>query len=180
MRSLTHQPPPAVPDVPRPLHGLVRHAPQPPIADIYVAIESPLFDLTRAAGAGAGSKQAPGAGPARRLERGSTHMPKIRRALVDFVAYWAAGRRDTFLPARGGTHRGDAGSSAPGYCGTGGTLFLRIARLTFDRLGLVDEGESTAQLLIHFGVHGYIALQFVNGIVKLLDLRSFIRALAAL
>lgn len=69
-------------------------------------------------------------------------MPKVARALVDFDVRWgtrAPGYFSAFAAA--GEEEARMGPALEGIERLDGTLFVRVAGLTFDRLGWVDEGE---------------------------------------
>lgn len=120
-----------------------------PIADFYAATDAQLF-APAGARAGAGWRQAPGSAWPRVIESGvrfpDEHAPKIARALVDFAARWGTrppGYFSAFATTSEEKARTGAGR-APALEGIerlDGTLFVRIAGLTFDRLGWVDERE---------------------------------------
>ncbi|KAH8985107.1 hypothetical protein EDB92DRAFT_1884288 [Lactarius akahatsu] len=122
-----------------------------PIADFYAATDAQLF-APAGARAGAGWRQAPGSAWPRVIESGvrfpDEHAPKLVRALVSFAARWGTrppGCFSAFAPTGEEKARTGAGrASAPALEGIeslDGTLFVRVAGLTFDRLGWVDEGE---------------------------------------
>ncbi len=71
------------------------------------------------------------------------HAPKIARALADFAARWGTRAPGYFsaFAAAGEKVRTGVASALEGIERLDGTLFVRIAGLTFDRLGWVDEGE---------------------------------------
>ncbi|KAH9170233.1 hypothetical protein EDB89DRAFT_1979523 [Lactarius sanguifluus] len=135
-RPLVRQSPAVAPDVPRCVRGLL---------------------LTPAgARAGAGWRQAPGSAWPRVIESGvrfpDEHAPKIARALVDFAARWGTrspGYFSAFVATGEEKARAGAGRApAPALEGIerlDGTLFVRVAGLTFDRLGWVDEREKAGQ-----------------------------------
>ncbi|KAI9439338.1 hypothetical protein H4582DRAFT_1948603 [Lactarius indigo] len=115
--------------------------------DFYAATETQLF-APAGARAGAGWRQAPVSAWPRVMESGirfpDEHGPKLARALSDFAARW--GTRSAGAPALEGIERLD------------GTLFLRVAGLTFDRLGWVDEGEKAG----HWDRDGFPVLDEYN------------------
>ncbi|KAF8259805.1 hypothetical protein EI94DRAFT_1706802 [Lactarius quietus] len=67
------------------------------------------------------------------------HGPKIARALADFAARWGTRAPGYFSAA--GEEGGCTGAPLEGIERLDGTLFVRVAGLTFDRLGWVGEGE---------------------------------------
>ena len=118
-----------------------------PIADFYAATEAQLYAPARAAGAGAGWTQAPVSAWPRVIRNAiwfqDEHMPKIARALMDFAVRWGT-RAPEYFSAAGKEEEDRKADQAPSLDGVerlDGTLFVRVAGLTFDRLGWVDEGE---------------------------------------
>jgi len=73
-------------------------------------------------------------------------MPKVARALMDFAVRWGTRAPEYFTAASAEKER--TGAQAPAFEGIerlDGTLFVRVAGLTFDRVGWVDEGENAGQ-----------------------------------
>jgi len=112
-----------------------------PIADFYAATNAQQFEPART-GIGAGALASPGSAWTRiipsALHGPDGHMPKIARALANFAMRWGA-RPPGYFSAR----ESDAGQqpSLEGIEKLDGTLFVRVAGLTFDRLGWMHEGE---------------------------------------
>jgi hypothetical protein len=70
-------------------------------------------------------------------------MPKIARALMD-IAVHKGTRATEYFSAAGEEEKEYTGArvlSLEGIERLDGTLFVRVAGLTFDRLGWLDEGE---------------------------------------
>jgi hypothetical protein len=120
-----------------------------PIADFYAATDAQLYAPAKAAGAGAdaGWTQAPVSAWPRIIQNAiwfkDEHMPKIARALMDFAVRWG-NRAPGYFSAAGKEENERTGAQAVALEGIDkldGTLFVRVAGLTFDRLGWVDEGE---------------------------------------
>jgi len=117
-----------------------------PIADFYAATDAQQF-APAGARAGAGWRQVPGSAWPRVIESAirfpDEHAPKIARALADFAARWGTRALGYFsaFAAAGEKVRTGVASALEGIERLDGTLFVRIAGLTFDRLGWVDEGE---------------------------------------
>ncbi|KAH8989304.1 hypothetical protein EDB83DRAFT_2481591 [Lactarius deliciosus] len=120
-----------------------------PIADFYAATDAQL-SAPAGDGTGAGWRQAPGSAWPRVIESGvrfpDEHAPKIARALVDFATRWGT-RPPGYFSAFAATGEEKARTGAgralalEGIERLDGTLFVRVAGLTFDRLGWVDERE---------------------------------------
>ncbi|KAI9455663.1 hypothetical protein BJY52DRAFT_1121741, partial [Lactarius psammicola] len=121
-----------------------------PVADFYTATEAQLFAPSRA-GSDAGLTRAPGSAWPRVIQSAvrfqDEHAPKIARALADFAAHWGT-RTPGYFSALAATGEEDkvrtGAAEVPALEGIerlDGTLFVRVAGLTFDRLGWVDEGE---------------------------------------
>ncbi|KAH9052772.1 hypothetical protein EDB87DRAFT_1570004 [Lactarius vividus] len=120
-----------------------------PIGDFYAATDAQLFPPAGAgARAGGGWRQAPGSAWPRIIESGvrfpDEHAPKIARALMDFATRWGT-RPPGYFSAFAATSEEKAERApAPALEGIerlDGTLFVRVAGLTFDRLGWVDGPE---------------------------------------
>jgi hypothetical protein len=118
-----------------------------PIADFYAATDVQLFAPARAARAGAGWTQAPVSAWPRVIQNAiwfqDEHMPKIARALMDFAVRWGT-RAPEYFSAAGKEAKECTGVEAVALEGVerlDGTLFVRVAGLTFNRLGWLDEGE---------------------------------------
>lgn len=76
------------------------------------------------------------------------HAPKIARALVDFDARWGTRAPGYFAACATVDEEEARMAAATGLEGVeilDGTLFARVAGLTFDRLGWVDEDEKAGQ-----------------------------------
>lgn len=118
-----------------------------PVADFYAATEAQLYAPARAAGAGAGWTQAPVSAWPRIIQNAiwfqDEHMPKIARALMNFTVRWGT-RAPAYFSAVGKEEKERTGAQALSLDGVeklDGTLFVRVAGLTFDRLGWLDEGD---------------------------------------
>lgn len=114
-----------------------------PITDFYAATEAQQFAPAQV---GVGALPSPGSAWTRiipsALQAPDEHVPKIARALVDFSRRWGTRPPGYFSAAEGG-----AGKKMPSLEGIerlDGTLFVRVAGLTLDRLGWVYEGEKAA------------------------------------
>lgn len=113
-----------------------------PIADFYAATNAQLFAPART-NAGGGALRSPGSAWTRivpsALQGPDEHTPKIARALADFARRWGMRPPGYFSPRE----KSDAGLGLPleGIERLDGTLFVRAAGLTLDRLGWVNEGE---------------------------------------
>jgi hypothetical protein len=109
-----------------------------PIAEFYAATDAQLLAPARVGGASAGWTQAPGNAWPRVIQSAvrfqDEHMPKIARALRHQGMV-------LFCPCCCWRGEVSTSASARGYRELDGTLFVRVAGLTFDRLGSVDEGE---------------------------------------
>ncbi len=129
-----------------------------PIADFYAATNAQLFAPARTnaglgvgARAGAGALRSPGSAWTRiipsALQGPDEHTPKIARALADFARRWGTRPPGYFSPREksdaGLGQRQRQGRWLPleGIERLDGTLFVRAAGLTLDRLGWVNEGE---------------------------------------
>lgn len=116
-----------------------------PIADFYAATDAHLYAPAKTAVAGAGWTQAPGSAWPRVIQSAirfeDEHMPKIARALMDFALRWGTRAPEYFSTAGEKKHTGAPSLTLEGIERLDGTLFVRIAGLTFDRLGWLDEGE---------------------------------------
>lgn len=117
-----------------------------PIAEFYAATDAHLYAPARA-GTDAKCTQAPENAWPRVIQSAvrfpDEHGPKIARALADFAARWgtrAPGYFSTFAAAAAG-EKEENGPGLEGIERLDGTLFVRVAGLTFDRLGWVGEGE---------------------------------------
>ena len=115
-----------------------------PIAEFYAATDAHLYAPT-GAGIDAKCTQAPENAWPRLIQSAvrfpDEHGPKIARALADFAARWgtrAPGYFSAFAAAAGEEKNG---LGLEGIERLDGTLFVRVAGLTFDRLGWVAEGE---------------------------------------
>ncbi len=121
-----------------------------PIADFHVATNAQLFAPARV-GAAAGWTQAPGIAWPRVIQSAirfpDEHMPKIARALADFAARSGTRAPRYFSPSAAAGEEDKVrtwAAPAPALEGIerlDGTLFVRVAGLTFNRLGRVDEDE---------------------------------------
>ena len=116
-----------------------------PIAEFYAATDAAQLSFS-AAPAGASS------GWTRVIQSAvqfpEEHVPKVARALVDFDARWgtrAPGYFAACATADGEEARMAAATSLEGVEILDGTLFARVAGLTFDRLGWVGEGEKAGR-----------------------------------
>jgi len=121
-----------------------------PIAEFYAATDAQLYAPARTAGVGAGRTQAPGNAWPRVIQSAirfqDEHMPKVARALLDFAVRWGTRAPEYFTAASEEKERTGAPASAfEGIEKLDGTLFVRVAGLTFDRVGWVDEGENAGQ-----------------------------------
>jgi len=67
------------------------------------------------------------------------HTPKIARALIDFARRWGTRPPGYFTAAE--SEAGQKMASLEGIERLDGTLFVRVAGLTMERLGWVHEGE---------------------------------------
>lgn len=116
-----------------------------PIADFYAATDAHLYAPARTAIAGAGWTQAPGSAWPRVIQTAirfeDEHMPKIARALMDFARRWGTRAPEYFSAAGEKERTGAPALALEGIERLDGTLFVRVAGLTFDRLGWMDEGE---------------------------------------
>ncbi|KAH8984551.1 hypothetical protein EDB86DRAFT_3084442 [Lactarius hatsudake] len=136
-----------------------------PIADFYAATDAQLF-APAGATAGADWRQAPGSAWPRVIESGvrfpDEHAPKIARALVDFATRWGTRPPGYFSAfAATGEEKARTGGRAPALESIerlDGTLFVRVAGLTFDRLGWVDECEKAG----HWDRDGFPVLDEYN------------------
>jgi len=132
-----------------------------PIADFYAATDAQLFSPARA-GTGASWTQAPGSAWPHIFQNAirypDEHGPKIARALADFAARWGLRAAPGFFAVSG---------AAPleGIERLDGTLFVRVAGLTFDRLGWVDEGEKA----MLWGRDGFPSVEFDDDASKVSD-----------
>ncbi|KAF8260911.1 hypothetical protein EI94DRAFT_1705947 [Lactarius quietus] len=117
-----------------------------PITEFYAATDAQLYAPARAAGAGPGWTHAP-RNPWPRVIQSSLwfqdeHMPKIARALADFAVRWGTRAPGYFAAAGKEKEPAEAPALAlEGIERLDGTLIVRTAGLTFDRLGWLDEGE---------------------------------------
>jgi len=112
-----------------------------PIADFYAASDA---QLTPPARAGPGALSSPGSAWTRiiasALQSPDEHTPKFARALADFAVRWGTRPPGYFAREK------DAGElSLEGIDRLDGTLFVRVAGLTLDRLGWVHEGEKAGR-----------------------------------
>lgn len=113
-----------------------------PIADFYAATEPHKCLPARAPGAGA----LPSTGSAwtriipSAIRAPDEHTPKIARALIDFARRWGT-RPPGYFSAGETDAAGQKMPSLEGIERLDGTLFVRVAGLTLDRLGWVHEGE---------------------------------------
>ena len=120
-----------------------------PITDFYAATDAQLFAPARAGDVG--WTQAPGNAWPRVVQSAvrfqDEHMPKIARALMDCAVRWgtrAPGYFSAFTVSGEEEKMRTGARLAPALEGIerlDGTLFVRVAGLTFDRLGWTDEGE---------------------------------------
>jgi hypothetical protein len=136
-----------------------------PIGDFYAATDTQLFAPSRAGSANTGWTQAPGSAWPRVFQSAvrfqDEHMPKIARALGNFAVRWGT-RAPGYFAVTGEEEKARMGAGlAPALEGIerlDGTLFVRVAGLTFDRLGWVDEGETAGRWDLDgipmMGVHG--------------------------
>ena len=121
-----------------------------PIAEFYAATDAQLFAPAAAGGASTSWTQAPGSAWPRVIQNAvrfqDEHMPKIARALVDCAVRWGT-RAPGYFSCVAAADEEKAGTGArlalalEGIERLDGTLFVRVAGLTFDRLGWVDEGD---------------------------------------
>jgi hypothetical protein len=118
-----------------------------PIADFYSATNAQQFAPARA-GVGAGALRSPGSAWTRiipsAIQGPDGHTSKIARALVDFAMRWGT-RPPGYFSSR--ASESDAGQPPPSLEGIeklDGTLFVRVAGLTLDKLGWVNEGEKAS------------------------------------
>lgn len=111
-----------------------------PIADFYAATDAQQFVPARA---GAGALPSPGSAWTRiipsAIQAPDEHTPKIARTLIDFARRW--GTRPPGYFSAGESEAGQKMSSLEGIERLDGTMFVRVAGLTLDRLGWVHEGE---------------------------------------
>jgi hypothetical protein len=113
-----------------------------PIADFYTATDAQMFAPARA---GPGALSSPISSWTRIIASGlqfpDEHSPKLVRALADFAVRW--GTRAAGYYATGKNDGGTDGCWRPleGIERLDGTLFVRIAGITIERLGWVHEGE---------------------------------------
>lgn len=112
-----------------------------PIADFYAATDAQQFAPAQV---GAGVLPSLSGGAWTRiiqsaLQAPDGHVPKIVRALIDFSQRW--GSRP---PGYFSVGESEAGPSLEGIERLDGTLFVRVAGLTLDRLGWVHEGEKAS------------------------------------
>ena len=122
-----------------------------PVADFYAATDAQLFAPASAGGPSTNWTQAPGNAWPRIIQNAvrfqDEHMPKIARALMGCAVRWgtrAPGYFSAFAAADQEEKARRGVRLAPALEGIerlDGTLFVRVAGLTFDRLGWVDEGE---------------------------------------
>jgi hypothetical protein len=121
-----------------------------PIAEFYAATDAQLYAPVRTTGVGASWTQAPGSAWPRVIQSAircqDAHTPKVARALMDFAVRWGTRAPGYFSAA--GEEKERTGALAPALEGIerlDGTLFVRVAGLTFDRLGWMDQGEKERQ-----------------------------------
>ena len=109
-----------------------------PIADFYSVTNAQQFAPARTGVVGDGALRSPGSAWTRiipsAIQGPDEHTPKIARALVDFAVRWGT-RPPGYFSA------GQSPLSLEGIEKLDGTLFVRVAGLTLDRLGWVNEGE---------------------------------------
>jgi len=114
-----------------------------PITDFYAATDAQQFAPAQV---GAGALPSPGSAWTRiipsALQAPDGHVPEIARALVDFSRRW--GMRPPGYFSAGESKVGQKMPSLEGIERLDGTLFVRVAGLTLDRLGWVHEGEKAA------------------------------------
>ena len=118
-----------------------------PIADFYSATNAQQFAPARAGvGVGLGALRPPGSAWTRiipsAIQGPDEHMPKIARALVDFAVRWGTRPPGYFSSRARESDAGQSPLSLEGIEKLDGTLFVRVAGLTLDRLGWVNEGEN--------------------------------------
>ena len=114
-----------------------------PIADFYAATDAQQFAPAQV---GAEAPPFPGSAWTRiipsALRAPDGHVPKIVRALIDFSQRW--GSRPPGYFCAGESEAGHKMPSLEGIERLDGTLFVRVAGLTLDRLGWVHEGEKAS------------------------------------
>jgi hypothetical protein len=121
--------------------------PQPThVADFYAATNAQQFAPPRtSAGVGAGALPSAGSAWTRiipsAIQAPEEHTPKIARALADFALRWGTRPPGYFSAADESNALGRQPPPLEGIERLDGTLFVRVAGLTFDRLGWVNEGE---------------------------------------
>lgn len=118
-----------------------------PIADFYSATDAKQLAPTRT-GVGVGALRSPGSAWTRiipsAIQGPDEHTPKIARALVDFAMRWGTRPPGYFSSRSSESVAGRPPLSLEGIEKLDGTLFVRVAGLTLDRLGWVNEGEKAS------------------------------------
>jgi hypothetical protein len=120
-----------------------------PIADFYSATNAQQSAPARnGVGVGVGALRSPGSAWTRiipsAIQGPDEHTPKIARALVDFAVRWGTRPPGYFSPRLSESDAGVLPPSLEGIEKLDGTLFVRVAGLTLDRLGWVNEGEKAS------------------------------------